>query len=119
MIDAICIEERCAALDAVDDVSLVQEEFSEVCAVLAGDAGDEGDLGGLFGHLVLNEFVGGNFSSDCTGLICEIRDCDISSGRSDQQKLTARHAVAPSVLVGVASQSDRSLCRGKAICRRP
>ena len=52
MIDAICIEERCAALDAVDDVSLVQEEFSEVCAVLAGDTGDEGDFLGFGGHCV-------------------------------------------------------------------
>ena len=42
VVDAIGVEQRGAALDAVDFVALVQQEFGEVGAVLAGDAGDEG-----------------------------------------------------------------------------
>ena len=36
---------NCAALDAVDGVALVQQEFGQIGAVLAGDAGDECGLG--------------------------------------------------------------------------
>lgn len=45
VVDAVGIEERSAALDAVHLVTLLEQEFSEVGAVLAGDAGDECDLG--------------------------------------------------------------------------
>jgi len=41
VVDALGIEERRAALDAVDFVALVEQELGEVGAVLAGDAGDE------------------------------------------------------------------------------
>ena len=41
VIDALGIEARCPAFDAVDLVALFQEEFGEVGAVLAGDAGNE------------------------------------------------------------------------------
>ena len=42
MVDAVGVEQRTAALDAVDDVALGQQEFGQVGAVLAGDAGDQG-----------------------------------------------------------------------------
>ena len=41
MIDASCIERRRAALDSVDGVAFIEQEFCEVSAVLASDAGDE------------------------------------------------------------------------------
>ena len=47
VVDAVGVEQRGAALDAVDFVALAQQEFGEVGAVLAGDAGDEG----FFGHV--------------------------------------------------------------------
>ena len=50
VVDAVGVEEGRAALDAVDDVALVQQELGEVGAVLAGDAGDEGDFGGGHGE---------------------------------------------------------------------
>jgi hypothetical protein len=40
MVDAVGVEERGAALDAVHLVALVEQELGEVGAVLAGDAGD-------------------------------------------------------------------------------
>ena len=43
MIDPVGVEQRRPALDAVDDVPLVEQELGEVGAVLAGDAGDESD----------------------------------------------------------------------------
>jgi len=43
MIDAVGVEQRGAALDAVDFVALAQQELGEVGAVLASDAGDEGN----------------------------------------------------------------------------
>ena len=46
VIDAVGVEERRAALDAVDLVAFVEEELGEVGAVLAGDAGDQGDFVG-------------------------------------------------------------------------
>ncbi len=52
MVDAVGVEKAGAALDAVDDVAFVEEEFGEVGAVLTGDASDEGDFG-LGGHGVL------------------------------------------------------------------
>jgi hypothetical protein len=36
------LNERGAALDAVDLVALVQQEFGQIGAVLAGDSGDDG-----------------------------------------------------------------------------
>jgi hypothetical protein len=50
VVDPVGVDERRPALDAVDDVSLVEQELGEVGAVLAGDAGDESD----FGHGVAN-----------------------------------------------------------------
>ncbi len=50
MIDAIGIEQGGATLDAVDDIPLMQQEFREIRAVLAGDAGNES----YFGHLESN-----------------------------------------------------------------
>ena len=47
VVDAVGVEQAGAALDAVDDVALIEKEFGEVGAVLAGDAGDEGDFGVL------------------------------------------------------------------------
>ncbi len=41
VVDPVGVEQRAAALDAVDDVALVQQEFGEIGAVLSGDAGDE------------------------------------------------------------------------------
>ena len=45
VINALGVELRGAALDAVDGVALVQQEFGQIGAVLAGDAGDECGLG--------------------------------------------------------------------------
>jgi len=45
MIDAIGVEQRGAALDAVDFVAFAQQEFGEIGAVLPGNAGDERFLG--------------------------------------------------------------------------
>ena len=44
MVDAVGIEERGAALDAVDRVALLQQELREIGAVLPGDPGDESCL---------------------------------------------------------------------------
>ncbi len=41
MVDAIGVEQRRAALDAVHRIALGQQEFGQIGAVLAGDAGDE------------------------------------------------------------------------------
>ena len=41
MIDAVGIEERGAALDAVDEVALRKQELGKVCTILAGDACDQ------------------------------------------------------------------------------
>jgi hypothetical protein len=41
VVDAVGVEQAGAALDAVHFVALVQQEFRQVGAVLAGDAGDE------------------------------------------------------------------------------
>jgi hypothetical protein len=40
VVDAVGVEERRAALDAVHLVALVEQELGEIGAVLAGDAGD-------------------------------------------------------------------------------
>jgi len=45
VIDALGVELRGAALDAVDGVALFQQEFGQVGAVLAGGAGDECGFG--------------------------------------------------------------------------
>ena len=44
VIDAVGVEERGAALDAVHLVALVEQELGEIGAVLAGDAGDQSNL---------------------------------------------------------------------------
>ncbi len=41
VVDAVGIEERGAALDAVDDVALAEQEFGQVGAVLPGNTGDK------------------------------------------------------------------------------
>lgn len=41
MIDAVRIEKRRPALDAVDFVSLLQKKFGQIGAILAGDAGNK------------------------------------------------------------------------------
>jgi hypothetical protein len=47
VVDAVGIEQRAAALDAVHLVVLVEQELGEIGAVLASDAGDQCDF---FGH---------------------------------------------------------------------
>jgi hypothetical protein len=42
VVDPLGVEQRGAALDAVHLIALVQQEFSQIAAVLAGDAGDQG-----------------------------------------------------------------------------
>ena len=49
VIDAGGVERRGAALDAMDDISLSEQKFGEIGAILAGDTGDECD----FGHDIL------------------------------------------------------------------
>jgi hypothetical protein len=44
VIDAVGIEQRGTALDAVHFVTLVEQGFSQVGAVLAGHAGNQGNL---------------------------------------------------------------------------
>jgi hypothetical protein len=44
MIDSVGIEQAGTALEAVDLVVLLQQEFSEIDAVLTGNARDEGDF---------------------------------------------------------------------------
>ncbi len=46
MVDAVGVEEGGAALDAVDDIALLQQELGQIGAVLAGNAGDECDFCG-------------------------------------------------------------------------
>ena len=41
VVDPVGVEQRRAALDAVDLVALAEQELGEVGAVLAGDAGDQ------------------------------------------------------------------------------
>ncbi len=41
VVDAVGVEQAGAALDAVHDVALVEQELGQVGAVLPGDAGDE------------------------------------------------------------------------------
>jgi hypothetical protein len=45
VIDAVGVEQRCAALDAVHLVTLVEQELGKIGAILAGDAGDESGFG--------------------------------------------------------------------------
>src|SRR6185436_16401454 len=49
VVDALGVEERGAPLDAMDDVTLLQQKLGEIGAVLAGDAGDQGDFRLLHG----------------------------------------------------------------------
>ena len=44
VVNASGIEQRRPPLDAVDFVSLRQQEFSQIRAVLSGNAGDKGNL---------------------------------------------------------------------------
>jgi hypothetical protein len=41
VIDAIGVEKRSAALDAVDDIAFAQQEFGEVGAILSGHASEQ------------------------------------------------------------------------------
>jgi len=41
MVDAVRVEQGCAAFDAVDFVAFGKKEFGEVGSVLSGDAGDQ------------------------------------------------------------------------------
>ena len=52
VVNSVCIEEASAALDSMDDVALVEQEFGKIRTVLASDASDEGDFR-LRGHMVL------------------------------------------------------------------
>ncbi len=54
VVDAVGVEERGTALDAVNDIALLEQEFGKVGAVLAGDAGNECG----FGHDFLPSFQG-------------------------------------------------------------
>jgi hypothetical protein len=45
VVHAVCVEQAGAALDAVDGVAAVEQEFRQVGAILARDSGDEGSLG--------------------------------------------------------------------------
>ena len=57
VIDAIRVEGRGAALDAVDFVAFLQQEFRQIGAVLARDAGDEGYF--FVGHrMIIHEARG-------------------------------------------------------------
>ena len=44
MVDAFGIEQRTSPFDSMDDLSLVQEIFRQICAILAGNACDECDF---------------------------------------------------------------------------
>eukprot|EP01022_Parablepharisma_sp_SALTPOND_P036279 TRINITY_DN9838_c0_g1_i1.p1 TRINITY_DN9838_c0_g1~~TRINITY_DN9838_c0_g1_i1.p1 ORF type:complete len:1069 (-),score=237.17 TRINITY_DN9838_c0_g1_i1:780-3986(-) len=45
VVDPIGVEQAGAALDPVDDIAFVEQQFCQVGTVLAGDAGDEGNFG--------------------------------------------------------------------------
>jgi len=45
VIDPGGVEAAGAAFDAVHGVALLQEQFGQIAAVLAGDAGDQGGFG--------------------------------------------------------------------------
>ncbi len=47
-------EQAGATLDAVDLVALLQQQFGQIRAVLAGDAGDEGNLGRRHGAMTFS-----------------------------------------------------------------
>ena len=55
MVEATGVEARGAANDAVNLVTLGEQELGEVAAILSGDASDERDLGGCgrLGHRVI------------------------------------------------------------------
>ena len=55
VIDAIGIERRRAALDAVDDVALVEQKLRQIGAILAGDSGDKCN----FGHVLFMRLQSG------------------------------------------------------------
>ena len=55
VVDAIRVERRRAALDAVDDVAFAEQQFGQIGAVLAGDAGDQGN----FGHVLFMRLQSG------------------------------------------------------------
>ena len=44
VVDAVGVEQRGAALDAVDLVALLEQELGEIGAILAGDAGNKSFL---------------------------------------------------------------------------
>ena len=43
-VDAPSVQGGRAALDAVNDVALLEQKISKVCAVLSSDIGNEGDF---------------------------------------------------------------------------
>jgi len=51
MVDAVGVEQRATALDAMHHIILVEQEFGKVSAILAGDAGNQGNF--LLSHGVL------------------------------------------------------------------
>ena len=54
VVDAVGVEQAGATLDAVDLVALLQQQFGQIRAVLAGDAGDEGNLGRRHGAMTFS-----------------------------------------------------------------
>ena len=63
VVDALGVEQRRAALDAVHHVALAEQELGEVGAVLAGDAGDQCD----WRHEVSRRACGANRPNDTHG----------------------------------------------------
>ncbi len=60
MVDAVGVEERGAALDAMHFVALTDQEFGQIRAVLAGNAGDQAFFISSFGVRGLcGKMVGG------------------------------------------------------------
>jgi hypothetical protein len=47
VVDAIGVDQRCAALYAMDGIAFCEQQFGKISAILAGDASDQC---GLFGH---------------------------------------------------------------------
>ena len=54
VINAIGIEKRRTALDAVNFIAFVQKKLSEVSTVLAGNAGNESNFALLFHSVILH-----------------------------------------------------------------
>ena len=61
VVDALGVEERRTALDAVHLVALLQKKLGEIGPVLPGDAGDEC---GFLAHAYLNPLVRNSLDRD-------------------------------------------------------